>query len=246
MTCRFAQDDAAYVLGALTPAERVEFERHRATCDECNQAVAKLAVLPGLLSRLDPATAVKIGAIGEDAGGGDPAGARDRILARTLAAASRQRRGERRRRRWLALAAGFAALALATAVGLGVRASVQPAPPTALPTAAPTTPPNVAPTAMRPVRGWSPVSAEFGLIAVGGGSEVRMTCRYASGYDGAWVIRLVVVSTSGRETEQVGSWTATAGEVYSITARTHLAPSDVGRVELRRADGTPVLTWSRA
>ena len=35
MSCPFAQDDAAYVLGALSPAERLEFERHLGGCDDC-------------------------------------------------------------------------------------------------------------------------------------------------------------------------------------------------------------------
>ena len=34
MSCPFAHDDAAYVLGALSPGERLEFERHLAGCDE--------------------------------------------------------------------------------------------------------------------------------------------------------------------------------------------------------------------
>ena len=37
--CPFAHDDAAYVLGALSPAERLEFVRHLATCDECSRSV---------------------------------------------------------------------------------------------------------------------------------------------------------------------------------------------------------------
>ncbi|MEV1143541.1 zf-HC2 domain-containing protein, partial [Micromonospora sp. NPDC049799] len=53
--CEFAHDDGAYVLGALAPAERAAYERHLAGCADCRQAVAEIAVLPGLLGRLDPA-----------------------------------------------------------------------------------------------------------------------------------------------------------------------------------------------
>ncbi|MGH3348437.1 MAG: anti-sigma factor family protein, partial [Nocardioides sp.] len=35
MTCEFAHDDGAYVLGALSPAERVAFKQHLAGCAEC-------------------------------------------------------------------------------------------------------------------------------------------------------------------------------------------------------------------
>ena len=49
--CAFTHDDAAYVLGALSPAERLEFERHLAGCDDCSRSVRSLAGMPGLLDR---------------------------------------------------------------------------------------------------------------------------------------------------------------------------------------------------
>jgi anti-sigma factor RsiW len=51
--CEFAMDDAAYVLGSLSPAERKEFESHLPGCETCSLAVRNLAGLPGLLGRLD-------------------------------------------------------------------------------------------------------------------------------------------------------------------------------------------------
>lgn len=43
---------AAYVLGALSAAERSTFETHLTGCQDCRQAVADLAGIPGLLSRV--------------------------------------------------------------------------------------------------------------------------------------------------------------------------------------------------
>jgi hypothetical protein len=49
MTDPFRHDDAAYVLGALDPAERAAFERHLATCPHCTERVrAMRAVVPAL------------------------------------------------------------------------------------------------------------------------------------------------------------------------------------------------------
>jgi carotenoid cleavage dioxygenase len=48
-----AQWDAAYVLGALSDAERREFEAHMVGCSACRTAVADLTGLPPLLSLLD-------------------------------------------------------------------------------------------------------------------------------------------------------------------------------------------------
>lgn len=46
--------DAAYVLGALSPADRRSFESHLGTCPFCQDAVAELGGMPALLSQLDP------------------------------------------------------------------------------------------------------------------------------------------------------------------------------------------------
>lgn len=46
-----AEWDAAYVLGALVPADRRRFEAHLEGCDRCREAVAELAPMPGLLAR---------------------------------------------------------------------------------------------------------------------------------------------------------------------------------------------------
>ena len=40
---RFAEWDAAYVIGALSPADRREFEAHLDSCERCMRAVAEIA-----------------------------------------------------------------------------------------------------------------------------------------------------------------------------------------------------------
>jgi len=68
--------DAAYVLGALAPAERQEFEQHLAECAECSSAVAELAGLPGILGKLPPEEAETVGAaVGRVAGAAHDTGA---------------------------------------------------------------------------------------------------------------------------------------------------------------------------
>lgn len=91
---RYAAWDAAYALGALSTAEREEFERHLADCGRCRDAVAELAPTVALLSRLDADDAEQA-ATGGDAG-----------PLRVLAAARRRRRVRRRIGVW---AAGIAA-----------------------------------------------------------------------------------------------------------------------------------------
>ncbi|APX00515.1 zf-HC2 domain-containing protein [Arthrobacter sp. QXT-31] len=52
---------AVYVLGALDPGERGEYETHLAICAKCSAAVAELAGLPELLDTLAPVEAQAIG-----------------------------------------------------------------------------------------------------------------------------------------------------------------------------------------
>ena len=49
----YAMWDAAYVLGALTDADRLEFETHLAGCASCRRAVTELTAVSPLLSLLD-------------------------------------------------------------------------------------------------------------------------------------------------------------------------------------------------
>jgi hypothetical protein len=144
--CPHAHDDGAYVLGALSPAERSAFEKHLATCAECRDAVAEVAVLPGLLGRLpadrvDPGAGPGVGLVGPAAGpvgpgavgpGSEsgvgpagapvvwgPAGPDSRVPALLDAARERRRREQTSRRRRYA-AGGVAAAVLAVLVGVGV------------------------------------------------------------------------------------------------------------------------------
>ncbi|TCO56993.1 anti-sigma factor family protein [Actinocrispum wychmicini] len=53
--CRRTVSLGAYLLGALDPTERSQFEDHIASCAHCKSELVRLAPLPGLLQRLSPA-----------------------------------------------------------------------------------------------------------------------------------------------------------------------------------------------
>ena len=46
-------DDASYVLGALTPAERRDFQRHLAHCSCCQASIRQLTQVQWLLTLTD-------------------------------------------------------------------------------------------------------------------------------------------------------------------------------------------------
>ncbi|HEU5469010.1 MAG TPA: zf-HC2 domain-containing protein [Actinophytocola sp.] len=52
MTCTHASTLGVYLLGALEPEERSQFEAHLSGCDVCRSELVRLAPLPGLLNQV--------------------------------------------------------------------------------------------------------------------------------------------------------------------------------------------------
>jgi anti-sigma-K factor RskA len=230
MRCSSSLESGAYVLGALTPGEREAYERHLADCASCREEVAELAVLPGLLSRLDDAVAQEIGAGG---GVAAPPKAPETLLPTILWEAQQRHTARRRRDRWRTIGAGLVAACLAVVAGvaLDVLRSDRPAQ-------------VVSMTAMHAVSSEPvPVRAEIALISTRQGTKIRIHCWYEVESDHhPWPFRLVVVPRSGAE-EQVGTWTAEYGDDFWVDQITRHMPMDIDRIELRRGDGVPLLAY---
>lgn len=230
--CEYAHDDGAYVLGALSPAERAAYERHLPTCSACREAVAEIAVLPGLLGRLDEAGLERVINMGSP-----PPAAESRSPA-LVSAARAARRRERRinRLRYAAAALVAASLALVAGVGLNwLRGQ---------PTVPGKQDPQVTMVAMQPLRAGLPVQAKIGLDTTKWGTEVTMWCAYQhTGADAmTYTFRLVAHSKGGKE--QVMSWLAGPGDEVTFTVPTRFARSELERLDLTQYDGTPLLTYA--
>jgi hypothetical protein len=222
VTCAYALDDGAYVLGALSPGERSVFERHLAGCADCREAVAALAVLPGLLGRLDGNTASTV-----DGDATMPAPAS--LLPRILVAAGTERRRQRRTRRLRIAAAALAAAVVTAVVGVGVHVADLPdSPQFATMEAAPGV--------------QVPIVAELALTPVDGGTRVDMRCSYEEGHEGTWPLRLVVYSRTGSE-QQVASWVARAGLNLRFSSMTDLPPEAISHIDVTNPQGRTILTW---
>ncbi len=245
MRCGYAHDDAAYVLGALSPAERDAYERHLQSCPSCQQSVADLAGMPGLMARLDPAVANEVASVGATALDLpsrpvlSPA-----VLPRLLAtAASERRRGWRRS---ALVAAAAAVLALLLGVGGGVLAAdLNRNSGGGTPTAIGSTPASES-HAMQPVRTGLPVSADVRLIDEAWGTDIQMHCRYADLPDyrphRRWEYQLFAVSADG-VTEQLSSWLVAPGENLLIRTTTRFHSEELARLELRKPDGSVLLRY---
>jgi anti-sigma factor RsiW len=211
---RYAEWDGAYVLGALSSGERLEFETHLERCDDCAGRVAELAGMPGVLARLDRPSAEALRDLpAEPAGMGSGPGAVAHLAKQV-----------HRRRRLVALA-GAAAIVVAALGGAAVGAV--PAGPAA------------AATRLAPVHG-SAVSAQLTATGVAWGTKLAWSCTYPSGradaYSGA-SYRLVVTTTAGR-TAVVATWGAHGDRASGLAAATSIPRSAIRSVDIRTDTGT--------
>lgn len=205
-------DAAAYVLGALGPAERAAFEEHLPTCSACRHAVRELAGLPGLLSRVSPADL------------DEPP------LPATLVPGLLRRMRARRHRRVLG---GLAAAAAAAAIVLGGWAVVSgPEDPPATQ--------QTQGTRMEQVVA-SNVHAFAELHPKAWGTEVVIHCSYDDReYGEPQSYALVVVDRSGHA-DQVATWAVAPGRDAQVTGSSDLQPSAIAAVEVRTRSGEALL-----
>jgi hypothetical protein len=242
MSCEFAHDDGAYVLGALSPAERLAFKHHLADCAECTRSVAALAGLPGLLGRVDAAVLEEQDTLEEP----PPT---------LLPALMEEVRRTRRRRTLLTAGLAAAAAAVLVVVPIGLWQLTGDSSPTTPPSAGasassdPSDPSNVTEEPvpqqeMEPI-GEVPVRATVSLEEVTWGTRVGLTCTYdpesVSYEPPPEADYLLFVRTRSGGTEQVGSWRSVGGKEMTIMAATARTPAELASVEVRTTDGRVVL-----
>ena len=218
----FTRYDAAYVLGALTPRDRRDYQAHLHGCPSCAAAVVELAGLPGLLGRVPADLAAALVNDAPTAPDATLSGAVD---------ASRTRRPTRRLR--VALASGLAVAVAAVAAVLLAVGHDGPAPGGR----------PVAMTAVRP----TPVEATFWLDRVAWGTQIRLRCTYVGAappgrgpYDRA-VYRLVVAARGDGREQTVAQWGVQPGQDAVIAGSTDLDPRQIGHLRLETVGGTLLL-----
>ncbi len=252
---RFADSDAAYVLGMLDDHERAEFEQHLAGCPACATRVESLQALPDVLGRLDLATVqaaftnagipeagISEAAIPDagipDAGipeVGTPDTADepppDLLLPRLL----RRVHAERRRRRLsVVAAAGAAACLVALALLLGVR----------LGDSGSGTPAGRS-VAMAQVGAATGLTATARVAGVDWGTRIELRCHEqpTSGYPAGYSYVLVARLRDG-SSEQLGTWTAPPGRDTTFVTGIAGTPDRIGTLVITDAAGAPVLQAS--
>lgn len=230
MTCPMLVESGVYVLGALSPAQRQAYERHLSTCAECRAEVGDLAILPGLMGRLDETS------VGVDEEIQAPSTVLPAVITRV--------RRRRRNHRFAAIAGAVAAACVALVVGLTMPTH------NARSTAAPEVRPSVSASAvalhpMTPLTTPSIVSASIAVQDVDGGTRVVGTCTYkglSDHYEGPINFVLYIVPKHGMR-ERIGSWSAEPGGTLPIQGQTWWPSSRIASVQLVGPNGKVQLQY---
>jgi Putative zinc-finger len=261
MTGHPCDGDAAYLVGALGPAERREYEAHLAACTTCRASLVDLSGPLGALHRVPAQTALAMisGPVGGPSpGDGDgrdahtgtmsspppPPPVPDRLLDRlTERAASWQRR--RRRRVVLAIAGGVlagAAGAAALPPVLGLARAGDP------PVAGARTEPGGRPVALQP-RTRTALVASMRLEPAEWGTVVHLTVGYAeggaSGPPGARATYALCVVGMDGSTRVITTWMGTVGRPAGPTGTTALRADEIRAVEIRMLPSDQLLLTAR-
>jgi hypothetical protein len=210
--------DAAYVLGALSARERLEYEDFLADNPQRAAGLTEIAALPGILNLLSPEEALALNA--DDAQGGEVAKPLNLMPSLARAAEKRQRRT---RRYVITMMAATAAAFLA--VGVIVASAIFGRPGSA---AGPSL------QAMTSV-GRGGITAELAVSEKQWGTRLDWSCQYTKDWSrkvGSY--DLVVTTVDGKQTT-VGSWRPAGDEASGLSAATVIPTAQIRTVDIRES-----------
>jgi len=237
---KFAQWDAAYVLGALSPAERREFEEHLASCPACQAAVSDLAALPGLLAQISPADAAMLSLADDSSAEYAETPALSAVQAEVIEHGPPPsllpemiKKVRRRRRQMVAAVAGIAAAVILVVGGLAIGAGLLPL-----------RPDNPERLAFSPVVP-SAITAVVDVIPGKDGTQIDVECVYAEVSDprpggSHETYSIFVVDRSGQAAE-IKKWPATPNKQMRPSGTTPLQLSQIAELEIRESETDLVL-----
>jgi hypothetical protein len=210
-----AEWDAAYIFGALTPQERLEYEQFLSNDPAQAATLAQFDDLPALLDVLSPEEAFALIDDHPAAPTTDPA---PNVVSSLAVAADKRRDRSRRTRMATVLAAAAAFLIIGAVVGY-----------TAIPREAPA---GISLTAMAP--GQRPgITASLAVSAQQWGTRLDWNCQYTKDWATNVASYDLVVTTKDGKEAAVASWRPKGNKASDLAAATVIPTSQIHTVEIR-------------
>ena len=229
--------DAAYVLGALSPEDRLAYEDYLAANPTRAGSLSELAGLPGILNALSPVEALAL----LDEPADDNRGSEEPLDLMPSLARAAQRRQQRTRRNVGALVAAVAAVFLA--VGVIVTATVFREPTPSSATAAPPLQP------MTPTPGGG-LTASLAVTQKAWGTRFDWQCQYTNAWSkNVGSYDLVVTTDDGRQNTVASGGpggTAKLDQATGLAAATTIPTSRIRAVDIRVTGTTTPLAVKNA
>lgn len=221
----YARWDAAYVLGALSSADRRTFESHLADCLACREAVAELGGVPALLAQLDREEVAALN-------GSGPTTARlvapaPELLPSLLASVCWRRR-RARLALWAASAVAAAVLGVGVLVGAQGHASTARQEPTA---------------SSQPMVqvGTTLLASTVSLSSQRWGTFINLQCVCLASPEAHHdALAMVVVDRGGSKT-QLATWVAEPGHMATPAGSTSMPVDQIAAVQVVSANTGQVL-----
>jgi hypothetical protein len=225
----FRDWDAAYVLGALSMDERREYERHFASCPTCAAAVAELAGIPGILTKLDTDSAVALMSTPIDL----PSTGHQPDLVQKLSRLVTQQQHRARRRLNVGMAAAAAVLIV---FGILTGSSMQSRthlghPSAGIATGTPVTMSQIQPNVM---------TADLRVTSKPWGTRFDWSCKYLGILTGRYspkFYELVITDASGRKFT-IATWSSTGPSAAELVTTSSLPIAEIRTVEIRATGST--------
>ncbi len=268
MRCPQTIEVGAYVLGALVPAERDTFEKHLATCAICREEVAELAVLPGLLGRIDFETARTIAQEGEESAALFPSGwagptaeseapapsasnvvRPERWAGPTVNADLDTRAADPEDSKVVSLLAAAERKRIReqrrrrlVTAGVGLVAACL-ALVIGLGLPRWTADPGPTFAAMSAAAQNLPITAELAMETEKSGTKLIMKCQYNGEPGSRRSYKLVVVPKDGGDAEQVTDWSAGHGDEFQINGHSAHSMNNIDRVEIWNTENKVLMVY---
>ena len=206
--------DAAYILGALTPEQRIEYEEFLSGEPTQAAALTEFADIRAILDVLPRDQALLL----LDDSAEPPLTDSTNLMPSLAIAAEKRRKRSQRTRLGVALASAAAFLIIGGIVGYA--------------TIPHTPPPGVSLAAMTPGQK-AGVTASLAVSKEGWGTRLDWQCQYTQG----WATKVpsydLVVTTKAGKQAAVGSWSPAGDKAANLAASTMIPISDIRTVDIR-------------